>query len=426
MRVVGSWVFAAALASMGCGRAQARPEPEPAPKSAELSPSLGKHAPRKKLKRADHAKATDDYKAFRALLDEGRKLVKDGKPREGMDKIEAALARVPGHPSALGELGWAAYRAGPEHWNRALQATRQALAVSKKDTQKGALWYNLGRIAEDQGNLELALDAYRESLAHRPGNATVQKQLEALVARLGGKDGDDGVAKLDSVCSELGAEWSCEVVTSAEGQVVSSCTCETEILGPEEDLGRAALVRLSGSAEEGGAVDATYLVVEVAAKWHVVRQVGNDWSPGFGYVYNSSTRDAFLLADLAGKKAVWVVYQNDSLDMDPGIYTEYGSWEKSLTVCATGADGHLGCWAVPLGAGSNVSKLHLDDAEIPEGAGPDQETNERWELSVDRDARGGIVLKLDSGTLPDELKGLPGRWTLAELAKAPGVVPQEL
>ncbi len=471
MRWIGSWCLAGALVWSGCGKedggapepavvdkakpAEAKPEvkstevksteSQPAEvksaegqpaevksaevksaevKSAEVKPAEAKPAApktRKLLKKDEIGKAAEDFKAFQALLNEGRKLVKDDKPLEGMAKYEEALKKVPGHPSALGELGWAAYRAGAAHFDRALQATRQALSVSKKDKQKGALYYNLGRISEDQGNLELALESYRKSLAHRPGNETVQKQLEALVGKLGGKGGSDGIDKLDAVCLELGERWDCEVTTSAEGQVMSSCDCATEILGPEEGFGRAALVRLTGMAE--GAVDSTFLVIEVASKWHVVREVGLDWSPGMGSVWNSSTRDAFEFADIGGQKVAWVVYQNSHTDLDPGIYTEYGNWEKSLTLCAmTGST--PGCWAVPLGSGSSVSKLSFD-GEIPPGEGPAEEKNERWELSVARDGD-AIVLTLKSGNLPEELKGLPGRYTLSDLPKAPGVVVQVL
>ncbi len=398
----------------------AKVEPDKAP--TKVAGAKVERKPRQKLKKADQPQATEAYKAFRGLLDEGRKLVKDDKPEEGMKKMEEALTKVPGHPSALGELGWAAYRAGPAYFDKALTATRQALSVSKKNKQKGALWYNLGRISEDKGDLGLAVDAYRQSLAFRPGNDAVQKQLEGVIGKLGGKTVEDGLAKLDEVCSSVWEDWGCESVASAEGEMAHSCSCTHEIIGPEEGFGRAALMRLSGYADIGGTVDATYLVLEIAAKWHLVSMVGNDWSPGFGYVYNNSEQRRFSFRDIGGKKVLWVEYYNGSTDLDPGIYTEHNDSSVALTLCQV-EGGAPSCWTVPLAAASSVSKMSLDDGEVPEGEGP-TETSSAWALSADV-VGSDIVIKVESGDLDSELKGLPGTYTMATIGSAPGVVKQE-
>lgn len=402
------------------------PTPEPAPTPTPAPTPAAR--PRVKLKRADQAKASEDYKQFRALLDEGRKAVKADDPMTGMQKLEAALAKVPGHPSALGELGWAAFNAGPAYYDKALDATRKALSVSKKNRQKGALWYNLGRIFEDKGELGQAVDAYRESLAYRPGNTTVQERLESLVARLGGKSVSEGLDKLDDACAELRQEWACETAASAEGHIVHSCDCQTELLGPEEGFGKAALMRVHGQAEAGGSVDATYLLIEVAAKWHVVSMVGNDWNPGMDYVSNSSQKKRAQFRTVGGKPLLWVEFENDFNDMDPGVYTEYHTWSRTLTLCEV-QGGMPSCWSVPLGDGDEVSKLSFEDGgEIPEGEGPEKETKTRWALEASISEAGEIVIGVESGEsdMSDEVKGLPGRYTLATLGSAPGVVKLEL
>lgn len=379
--------------------------------------------PRQKLKKADQPKATEAYKAFRGLLDEGRKLVKEDKPEDAMKKMEEALTKVPGHPSALGELGWAAYRAGPAYFDKALTATRQALAVSKKNKQKGALYYNLGRISEDKGDLGLAVDAYRQSLAYRPGNETVQKQLEGVIGKLGGKTVEDGLGKLEEVCASVWSDWDCESAASAEGDMVHSCACTHEIIGPEEGFGRAALMRLQGQAAMGGSVDATYLVIEIAAKWHVVSMVGNDWVPGLDYISNSSTQQRFSFRDVGGKKVLWVEYENNSRDLDPGVYTEYNDGSRTLTLCQVDG-GAPSCWTVPLGAESSVAKLSFEDGDIPEGEGP-TESSSAWALSADV-IGSDIVIKAVSGELDSDIKGLPGTYTMATIGSAPGVVKLEL
>ncbi len=366
------------------------------------------------------------------MLDEGRKAVKADDPTTGMKKIKEALTKVPGHPSALGELGWAAYRAGEAYFQEALDATRKAIAVSRKNRQKGALWYNLGRIAEDQGNLELALDAYRSSLGFRPGNDTVQKQLEGVVARLGGKTAEDGLAKLDDVCGNLMNEWSCESVASAEGLMAHSCSCTTEIIGPEEGFGKAALIRIAGQAAEGGSVDATYLLIEFAAKWHIVTLVGNDWTPGMDYISNYSEKKRFQFREIAGaagpKKVLWVEFENNSRDLDPGVYTEYNDSSTTLTLCDV-TDGKPNCWNVPLGATAEVSKLSFEEGDaIPEGEGPAKETKTTWAFKADVTGAGEIVISIDEGApeLDAELQKLPGTYTMATIGSAPGVVKLEL
>ncbi len=396
---------------------------EPAKEPAKEAAAKAERKPRQKLKKADQPKATEAYKAFRGLLDEGRKLVKDDKPEEGMKKMEEALIKVPGHPSALGELGWAAYRAGPAYFEKALTSTRQALSVSKKNKQKGALWYNLGRISEDKGDLGLAVDAYRQSLAFRPGNDAVQKQLEGVIGKLGGKTVEDGLAKLEEACSNVWQDWGCESVASAEGEMAHSCSCTTEIIGPEEGFGRAALMRLQGQADIGGSVDATYLVLEIAAKWHIVAMVGNDWNPGFGYVYNSSEQKRFSFRDVGGKKVLWVEYHNGSTDLDPGIYTDNSESSRTLTLCQV-EGGAPSCWTVPLAAAASVSAMTFDDGEIPEGEAP-TETSWSWELSADV-VGSDIVIKTVSGEPDSDVKGLPGTYTMATIGSAPGVVKLEL
>jgi len=409
--------------------------PAPAPATPEAKPAAPAPAvpaqpkPLAKLKKADQVKATEAYKEFRALLDEGRKAVKADDPMTGMKKLEAALTKVPGHPSALGELGWAAYRAGAAYWDMALDSTRKAIAVSKKNKQKGALWYNLGRIAEDQGNLDLALNSYRSSLAFRPGNDTVQKQLEGVVARLGGKSAEDGLAKLDDACGNLIGEWGCETVTSAEGFVQLTCACTTEIIGPEEGFGKAALMRIAGYAEAGGSVDAVYLLIEIAAKWHVVTMVGNSWNPGFGYVSNSAEQKRFQFREVASaggpKKVLWVEFDNSSRDLDPGVYTEYNDSSRTVTLCDV-TDGKPSCWNVPLASMSETAALSFEeDNAIPEGEGPKNVGKTEWSFKTDVNGAGEIVISSDEGTPDDELAKLPGSYTISTIGSAPGVVKLE-
>lgn len=399
--------------------------PEPAKPASPAPEKPGGQKPeRKKLTKADRPKAVEARKSFNRLLEEGRKAVKADKPLEGMKAFEEALTHVPGHPSALGELGWAAYRAGAEHFGKALDATRKALAMSKQPRQKGALYYNLGRIAEDQGDLPGAAINYRTSLGYRPGNAIVEKQLADLEARPGGNIGSAGVVDLEGVCTEIRVELDCPVATSAEGLIAHGCDCATEMISGTAGFGKAVLLKVTGTTESaGGMVDATWLVVEQGGQWRPVTMVGNDWNPGMGYVYNTSTRRAFEFVNIGGRELLWVIFENQNDDLDPGVYTSYSDWSRTLTVCEN-RDAAVACWEVPLGRGSEVAKFSFDDEQIPEGEGPAQEKKERWALGAVVTADGNIRIITEEGEsqVPPEVKPVVGTHGWDGLKGLTGVV----
>ena len=398
------------------------PKPEE-PKPAEAKPEEPKPAGKKhKAKKEDKEKGKAARREFQRLLDEGRKLVKADDAMAGMAKLEEALKQIPGHPSALGELGWAAYRAGPSFFDKSLDATRKALSVSKKPKQKGALWYNLGRVFEDQGNLAMAVDSYRESLAVRPGNAAVQERLDALVAKLGGKSSGDGLSKLEDACMELRTEQGCETAASAEGHIMHSCECATELLGPEEGFGKAALMRVTGMSEMSGSVDATYLAVEIASRWHVVSMVGNDWSPGAFGISNTSTRSAVEFKKVGGQVLLWVLYENEMNDTDMGIDIVSSEWSRTLTLCGM-HESKMTCLSVPLGTGSSVERLGFDDT-ITDAPQPSR-SRVAWTATMGDD--GAISFANEEKVGETELSFEPaGKLTFAQLMTTPGVVVHPL
>lgn len=132
-----------------------------------------------KAKITDHddAELQATRKQINALLNEGRKLVKEGDYTDGMAKYEAILKLDPHHGKALAELGWAEYKAG--NLTEAHAHTLRALALADDDKRRGMILYNLGRIAEDRGQIEEAITNYEVSLSLRP-NDTVQARLDNL------------------------------------------------------------------------------------------------------------------------------------------------------------------------------------------------------------------------------------------------------
>jgi hypothetical protein len=69
---------------------------------------------------------------------------------------------------------------GIEQWLEAEEACLQGLSLAEEPGTRGAIFYNLGLIAEAQGAREQAGVYYRESLAVRPGNRTVERKLDKL------------------------------------------------------------------------------------------------------------------------------------------------------------------------------------------------------------------------------------------------------
>ncbi|MCA9711549.1 MAG: tetratricopeptide repeat protein, partial [Myxococcales bacterium] len=66
------------------------------------------------------------------------------------------------------------------HWASAEASCLEGLTIATEAKTKGALLYNLGRIAEAQGAQAQALEHYRSSLAARPDDRTVKRRLAKL------------------------------------------------------------------------------------------------------------------------------------------------------------------------------------------------------------------------------------------------------
>lgn len=71
-------------------------------------------------------------------------------------------------------------RLGIGHWKTAEASCLRGLTVAVDAKTRGALLYNLGRIAEAQGANAQAIARYRDSLSARPGNREVKRRLARL------------------------------------------------------------------------------------------------------------------------------------------------------------------------------------------------------------------------------------------------------
>ena len=157
--------------------------------NGEADPDAAKTAAADKAVADKQAKAraafaeTDEAKIVAArakmvvTLNEGRKLVKAGDLDAGIVKYRELLVIDPHYGPALGELGWAEFKAG--RYDSAEEHTLKALGRAPDDKRRGMLHYNLGRIAEAQDQTEAAIEAYALSLTLRP-NEVVAGRLAAL------------------------------------------------------------------------------------------------------------------------------------------------------------------------------------------------------------------------------------------------------
>lgn len=265
--------------------------------------------------------------SIRELLDAGRSAVKKKDYETGIAKYEAALAIDPVEPKVLGELGWALFLAGRN--DDARNRLYDALVYNRDAKSRGAILYNLGRVAEAQGQPENAADFYRRSLVLRT-NDTVKARLTALAA-------DTGISTHPGCELELRkAEWSFDLC-AAYVKEVGTGTCDANDLeqipvvvdaagtpmGGEmqtrvlADLGNGwTLHTFRVEHQEEWMTDIVLAVVHERTWWTSVIAVENN--PGVGYVSESSWVQSAKTIELPVEKGVGVVvhWTHDFTDGD--------------------------------------------------------------------------------------------------------------
>lgn len=181
-----------AFASMACD--PKKPETKPTkdktpvvkktPEKTAPKPTtpVKKAEPKKMLSKSqlDAKKAKSITTIYRKHIRDGRKSVHDKRYVDAMDHFKAAIKLDPNNPRALSELGWAAFLG--DKLAEARDANTKAIRFTDNIRIKGASYYNLGRVAEKEKDQYNAAVFYQKSLNVRPGNAQVQKRLNALIA----------------------------------------------------------------------------------------------------------------------------------------------------------------------------------------------------------------------------------------------------
>lgn len=315
----------------------------PSPAGSDTGQGAGTHAGERaggdhlgmEPPRASPEALRDARKRFLEMLNEGRSLTKAGDYAAGMAKYRQALEIDPADPSALAEMGWAAFKAG--EFDVAQEHTVRALRFAKDDAQLGMMHYNLGRIAEARDDDERAIDAYRRSLELRD-NETVKKRLAALTSD-GANAHAGSLRGLATLAEKLqGLEQACQVLEEKickeeYGVGDEPCGCEPKLLAgaPDGDWGLLKLTVRPAGAEVG-----FYPAVKTSAGWSLFDIVAYEYNPGaFGIFEETEVTYQGVEQPLAdGSDALVLQIEKGRVDRDMGL--EEAEFESSaVTVVCT-------------------------------------------------------------------------------------------
>jgi tetratricopeptide (TPR) repeat protein len=397
-------------------------KPAESPDTAVAEKRAGAKA---KITGVDKAALAERRTKMVTVLNEGRKLVKDGDVAGGIAKYEALLAIAPHYGPALGELGWAEFKAGK--LDDANAHTLRALSETKDPNKLGMLLYNLGRIAEDRFQRDAAIGHYQASLALRP-NDTVAKRLADLQAAapttppiapplpvlppplppIAGAEPDrsglallgKNLADLTALCELAGRDSMCGVDASCE------------LVGtPDGATGHGLL-----NADDMGMVRCWYPVVSTpTGSWlfelALLGQHGSEVDQNvddIGSRIESNEAGQFLVIEVSDHlyERMWSDLENE--DEEP----LWNSTEREAVIFCR-LDGEPAC----------TSALTLDLAFVG-----DEETTQSGSYSAKVELRGGMIIVSDvvisntggvdvSQLGTDQLMLPAGEYTFAELAK---------
>jgi tetratricopeptide (TPR) repeat protein len=320
----------------------------------------------------------------------GRELVDKGGFAEAVLAFEKAHALAPEDITPLSELGWAAFRAGDAE--RARWANQQVLAREAEASHKGAALYNLGRIAEAEGQTGQAREHYEESLKVRPNNKVVERRL----------------ARLDVVA---------EVVCGEPMPQSELCKCLADDLGDghpmfgvgEEPIANPACDP-SGAAVEGvrvwkvsGIEDASgaYLVAGEGASLRSIGVLSRDYQTS--RLYETSEVKKLSVKKAGKDRYLWV---DQTFTSGYGYHGHESEIEGAqVTVCPLPAAPCTLQLRTRLRSTESHMGDELDDDGEPVDAPVEVSSEEQWEVKVELTARGSARVTKVKGQPPATLLG---------------------
>jgi Tfp pilus assembly protein PilF len=341
---------------------------------------------------------------YRKHLAAGRKLGASKKWGEATAEFEAALAVIPMDGRALAELGLAAYAAGD--FKKARKANSDAIRVAGEPKLRAAGYYNLGLVAVAEHDDAAAAEAFRASLALRPGNAAVEKALAKLGhdAPAPGVRGDDIAcstpAPLDDICACLVKE----ATDAGDPGDTPSCEPQTrggddgsEISMPASPPAGFDVVTVTHSTHELAA----FLVAGSGKKWRVVEPIGTSYNPGSFGISETLSIDKIEQRKVGSHAVLWVETTHSHIDNDAGINESESTTTRDVLLCPLTAK--IRC---ALGVTLDYSydrSILIEDEEANAGIQhtPGLPITNRRTLALAIADDGTATVTLDKGTAPE-------------------------
>lgn len=358
---------------------------------------------KKEVPKVDPAKAKQNTETFNGALNAGRKAAKAGNYDEAISLFEKALKLDPNHPGALGELGWAAFKKGD--LKRARHATNLAIANVKQMPRKGALLYNLGRIDEQEGNVELAIDHYKRSLSVRD-NKIVKARIESLGATPPPPSGSDASKPIETVeqmcasildddffCDDEETDCGCVAYKHTKNPVAGATIAEAAVF--------AAGAFTSGLGEEAYG----YFGIKTPKRgWQILDMVGDASMPGISYINNDYEIRQLEFAQLidGGEAEVVMVAQRRESDGDYSSNVLEYEWVSTMFICQVAAAGPV-CTAFKVDSDIGMSKM-MDDGPAPDVEEWGPLGAAIWKVTTSF-ADGAITIAKAEGDPPSDLLG---------------------
>ena len=334
------------------------------------SPAEGDEGPQVQLTPAQR-------KQIMQRLQKARALYRANDYAKAMEELKAALDIDPDNPAALGELSLASFKA--QQLAAAEEAALEALRAST-GWERGAAWYNLGRVHEERGDKTAAVRDYLASLRARPSEK-VRERLRALDAAAADSAMPFAVRRMLGPFASLGKLCDALHKLPRDGGDEERWQCD-----PQHPVAR--LEGAKGPWKDVRVIETVSLWdvqgVQGAQAWHLAALVGKNWYVAERIASACQTRHC------AGELKSLELATHDLGGGAPAILLRVGNHEdvrgdiddgEQWTIAGVGASG------VPSVVEPFTVRVHaakslwdeVDDKGQPRSATVDMKLETRWD-----------------------------------------------
>lgn len=377
-----------------------------------------------------------ERKLFVKKLSEGRALHEKKNYEGAMAAYREALEIDPDNAHALSELGWSAFFL--KDFDLAETSTQKALERAGQAYLKASCYYNLGRIHEERGEPQKAVDSYKKSLEFK-SNPIVKARLAKLDRAAANAFEILGVTPMKGPFTTL--EAYCDSVKKRDKGNLTRCDPNTtdfgdSYRGPPRLVGakdpyllmrilatsRAALEGQAGkekTAEQGNEAPPIgqghtfyHLVVRTKLGFFIREQAASTYNPGaFGITESLEVKD-FSIRDVLPGGAPEILFRSVHTRTDSNVSMNEleESIDETLMVCGMGGTGKPSCTR-PIPA-SWVQRVSVISPEMDEPGAAHQLKDEKGSLGLSFLGGGELQIEGDPANLPEAFRGLPGKHIL--------------